>query len=137
MNTKTPAERYAARKVWFDRAQLHVFEGDLCKITKFPSSRVVRERYECHLARIANTLELRASLRAGIYTSVGGYATAFVTSDGALLCHACVRAEQRQVSEAIRHKLGDGWRVVALTCECDSDESAQCEHCNNEIWTKG
>ena len=116
------------------KAPFHVFEGSLYKETKFPSSRLIREQYSGHVSRITNTLELRASLRAGVTTSWGGYSTAFITSDGGSLCHACVRQEYRQVSEAIRHKLRDGWRVLALAAECDTDEPAICDHCNKEIW---
>jgi hypothetical protein len=117
------------------RPGFHVFEGGLWKETTFPSSRrLIRERYSVHVRDILSTLDVRASLRAGAHTSVGGYATAFYTSDGGTLCHACVRTEYRQVSNAIRHKLKDGWHVAHLDAECNSGSRTTCEHCNAVIW---
>jgi hypothetical protein len=104
--------------------------------------RVVRERYAGHFAPTlrgqpeCTTLDIRATLRAGPYTSFGGYALAFLTSDGAALCFKCVRENYRQVSESTREGWNDGWNVAGLLCEADSDSECTCEHCNAIIWSE-
>ncbi len=78
------------------------------------------------------TQALRHALRQGPYDWPGGYPLFFVTSDGGALCHACVRAEYRQVSTAIRQHLEDGWRVDGL-CANYEDSRLYCDHCGEQI----
>lgn len=69
------------------------------------------------------------------YAWPGGYALAAITSDGELLCPACLAENWPQVSYATRHNLTDGWRVIGLTGEHEADgEPARCAHCNRELW---
>jgi ribosome maturation protein Sdo1 len=102
--------------------------------TQYRDGKPFREGHRAHVRDITSTADVRAALRAGKHSTVGGYATAFYTSDGGTLCHDCVRKEYRQISAAIRHKLSDGWRVVNLDAECNTDAGATCDHCNAEIW---
>jgi hypothetical protein len=102
--------------------------------TQYRDGKPFRERYCLHVRDITSTADVRASLRAGKHSTVGGYATVFYTSDGGTLCHDCVRTEYRQISNAIRHKLSDGWRVVNLDAECNTDGGATCDHCGTEVW---
>jgi len=99
--------------------------------------RTVRERYAMHTTHIHNTLDVRACLRAGKSTSLGGYALAFVMADGDTLCFDCVRNDYREVSEALRSQFrypSNGWRPLALAVECDSDSECICGQCNKVIW---
>ena len=84
------------------------------------------------MKHIKTTAQLRAILRAGPYAWPGGYPMFFVTNDGDSLCFECVRAEYRSVSYSIRHKVNDGWRVVAC-CVNWEDNDMICDHCGERI----
>lgn len=71
-------------------------------------------------SEIKNTLELRATLRAGAHAWPGGYPLYFVTSDGAALSFDTVQKNLRAVCWSIRHKANDGWRVV--DCEINYED---------------
>ena len=93
---------------------------------------VTREGYRGHCAEIRTTQQLRATLRAGKYTSLGSYPVYLYTSDGAALCFDCAREEYRQVSRAIREKASDGWRVVGCDVNYESTD-LYCDQCNKSI----
>lgn len=97
--------------------------------------RVVRERYRYTAAYIHNTLEMRAALRAGAFSPFGSYALSFITSDGAALCFKCAREEYRNISKAIRADVSNGWKVMGVDCEANTDSECICDHCNAEIWS--
>jgi hypothetical protein len=94
--------------------------------------KVIRENYRVSHARIATTHDLRATLRAGRFTSVGGYPLFFYTSDGAALCFECAAREYRQLSEALRTNANDGWRVVGVEINYE-DATLTCDHCSKPI----
>lgn len=96
------------------------------------TSHPIRAIYSRTFGRITNTLELRATLRAGAYAWPGGYPLYFLTSDGAALSFDTVRAEYAQVSRAIREGSRDGWRVIG--CEINyEDPGLTCEHSGRPI----
>lgn len=96
------------------------------------SAKPLRADYQRTHSDISNTLQLRATLRAGAYAWPGGYPLYFITSDGEALSFDAVRAEYAQVSRAIRDKSNDGWRVVA--CEINyEDAELICAHSGNRI----
>lgn len=81
---------------------------------------------------IATVADLKAALRHGSTTGLGGYPLYFLTSDGDSLCFDCVRREFRQIADSIRAGARDGWNVVA--CEINYEESdMQCSHCGESI----
>ena len=67
------------------------------------------------------------------YAWPGGYEIYGITSDGALLCCDCMRKEYKLIAWSRRHECNDGWRVIALTLDCDLDEPESCAHCNKAI----
>ena len=79
------------------------------------------------------------------YAFPGGYELFAITTDGAVLCHKCCRAEFRLIAESVRDYPGDvfeycdGWRVVEVgsTAEYDNfgddDNHLICDHCNRII----
>lgn len=96
------------------------------------SATPLRADYKRTHQHIENTMQLRATLRAGAYAWPGGYPMFFITSDGEALSFDAVRAEYAQVSRAIRDKSSDGWRVVA--CEINyEDAELACAHSGNRI----
>lgn len=68
------------------------------------------------------------------YRTHGGYTWAAITDDGELLCVPCVRENYRQVFTATRDRTDNGWRVLAISCNADSEESEFCAHCSRRIW---
>lgn len=97
----------------------------------------IRETYAKHHRTIESGAQFRACLRAGPYAWPGGYQLAFVTSDGALLCFGCARSELFNITDAMRSRSGNGWRVVGLTGAHAADESACCDHCSKILWHEG
>ena len=67
------------------------------------------------------------------YAWPGGYEIYGITSDGALLCCDCMRKEYYQIAWSRRHECNDGWRVIALTLDCEFDDTESCAHCNKAI----
>jgi hypothetical protein len=98
------------------------------------SGRVIRENFSRHYRDIKTGAQLRATLRAGQYAWPGGYQLYFVTDDGAALSFASVRENLRQVLYSIRHKLNDGWRVIACESTEAADDIVTCEHSNEVIF---
>ena len=82
---------------------------------------------------VKDTKDLRAALRMGSYTSLGGYPIFFVTSDGEAMHPNCVRENYRQVSTAIReHQTWDSWHVFGCDINYE-DPDLYCVHCNESI----
>lgn len=101
------------------------------------SSHPIRRDYAWSHRDITCPRELAATLRAGEYAWPGGYQMAFI-SDGGLLCFDCVRAEFRNIVWSIKHKVSDGWRVVALTVLHEAPDGPEyCSHCNKILLEEG
>lgn len=62
----------------------------------------------------------------------GGYPVFAVTSDGGALCPKCVRSEFREIAEACRKRLSNGWRIEASAINWE-DPELFCDHCNKRI----
>ena len=61
------------------------------------------------------------------YAWPGGYERIAITDDGAIICHACVKSELRQIATSYK---GDGWHVVAADIVENCDENPlYCDHC--------
>lgn len=58
----------------------------------------------------------------------GGYPKILVMADGETVCPACARGEYRQISNATRHGLRDGWQAAAVSIHWEG-EAVQCAHC--------
>jgi hypothetical protein len=92
----------------------------------------LREVYSKTFAEIENTTQLKATLRAGEFTSIGGYPLFFITSDGAALSFDSVKQNLVSVSDSIKNHHNDGWRVVA--CEVNwEDNELYCDHSGKRI----
>ena len=61
------------------------------------------------------------------YTFPGSYEKIAITDDGAIICHACVKSELRQIATSYK---GDGWRVERMDIvENYDEEPLYCYHC--------
>lgn len=81
---------------------------------------------------VNTTKDLKTAMRNGQWTWPGGYPLYFITSDGAALSFDAVRSEYRQVINAIRHRLNDGWCVVAVEINYE-DSDLYCDHTGQRI----
>jgi hypothetical protein len=83
--------------------------------------------------RINTVADFRRAVRFGPYTFPGMYDIAFITSDGAALCHACATSERRSIIDSIATKCADGWQVVAVQSTDSWECGAPCDHCGKDI----
>jgi len=81
---------------------------------------------------INTTKDLKTAMRNGQWAWPGGYPLYFITSDGAALSFDAVRSEYRQVINSIRHRMNDGWRVVAVDINYE-DSGLYCDHTGQRI----
>lgn len=93
----------------------------------------LRATYSRHCHEINTTAELKACLRAGRYTGLGGYPLYFITADGAALSFEAVRQELRQILQAIAdNDTRGGWRVVDIDINYEDNELF-CDHTGKRI----
>ena len=80
------------------------------------------------------TLEdVKRELRAGEYAFPGGYHKVFVTTEGEYLCYRCVRANFREVADAMKsNDTSGGWCVSAADVYWEGPSMA-CANCNAPI----
>ena len=92
---------------------------------------------------IQTGVELRAALRIGSHTLIGGNPLAFHTLDGGTLCPHCVKANLYECLSDIRTGADTGWRVFAVEALCpdqmldddapDGYPGTPCDHCGDII----
>jgi len=61
------------------------------------------------------------------YAWPGGYELSFICDDGLLLCYMCARENGKNITDSIRHKVNDGWRVIGV--EVLYEGGNYCEQC--------
>lgn len=81
---------------------------------------------------IKTVSDFRKVVRNGKYAWPGGYPMYFITSDGDVLSFEVVKAERRNVLEAIRDNDHSGWRVVAVDVNWE-DANFYCAHTGDRI----
>jgi len=113
--------------------------GDLydTRVTDWNKLPPLRAAYAVHgrdfVLGLKGMQQVKSALRAGKFAWPGGYECFFMTSDGEILSYEAVRAHLRDVLEAVRLNLRDGWRVVALGCMAEEDEPVVCADTGREI----
>ena len=108
--------------------------GDLydTRINEWWNKPPLREKFDWHHKNIRNVSQLKATLRAGPHTRLGGYPLYFITSDYAVLSFKTVRAEFRIIANSIKNKINDGWNVCG--CEINlEDKHLICDYSNERI----
>ena len=79
-----------------------------------------------------DNMALKAAIRTK-HTWPGGYELFGICDDGGVLCCNCMRENYQQIAYSRRHKINDGWRIVAIDCAVNYDSLIYCEHCNKTI----
>ena len=81
---------------------------------------------------IMTSLELRKYIRTK-YAWPGGYELFGICNDGGILCCDCMRRDYYLIAYSRKHKINDGWRVIAIDSAAEYDSLIQCEHCYKVI----
>jgi len=93
----------------------------------------LRPNYSLNHADIETVEDLKATLRAGPYTGLGGYPLYFIAADGAVLSFDTVRKHFAVVASSVRdNDCTGGWRVVACDVNWEDTELI-CEHSGKRI----
>jgi hypothetical protein len=89
---------------------------------------LIRKNYSCKHRDINSLSDLKATLRSGALTDLGGYPTYFITNDGCAWSHHGVRAEWRTIARDWITGLGPrpvacniNWEDSELTCELTNE----------------
>lgn len=80
------------------------------------------------MARNELLIEVREFIRQP-YAWPGGYPKILLMDDGEIICPACARKEYRQISNATRHYLRDGWQAGAVGIHWEGSP-LYCAQCN-------
>lgn len=116
------------------RKDMWEFEGDLYS-DKLGCKTPLRKGYSGHSREIKSGAQLRACIRAGRCTFPGLYDIAYYTNDGVELCSDCVLRNLPSITNSIRTKCDDGWRVTGLFHEGESEEECVCSNCSLGIFS--
>jgi hypothetical protein len=108
-----------------------VLSGDLCDVSK-PMPRVVRRQYKFQFSHIHNSRQLKATLRAGNRTSVGGYPLYFITKSGQAISFDGVWEELKQFLSATRKGYPRDWVIVGCDVNWE-DPALYCDVTNERI----
>lgn len=101
------------------------------------ASKPLRAPYSRHVKRIRTVAGLKATLRAGSSTDLGGYPLYFVCADGEALSFAAVRDNLRQVMGAVADAAAKNWpdkqwQVIGIEINHEDGELF-CAHTNERI----
>lgn len=97
----------------------------------------LRAGFERHQPRIDSLAEFKACLRAGDFTSLGGYPLYFAMRDGGALSFDSARSEFRSIARAMIDAAGGCYpdsQWVPVACEVNwEDAELYCDHSNARI----
>jgi hypothetical protein len=115
----------------------HLFIGDCGHLydTRTPNwsgADPLRRSYRCTYREIKTVAQLKATLRSGQFAWPGGYQLYFVASDGCALSFEGVKQSLTDCYSAIKHRLGNGWRIVGCDVNYE-DEELYCAHTGKVI----
>ena len=92
----------------------------------------IRLNYYNHFPIIDSTQKLKACLRAGECTTLGGYPLYFVTKDGGVLSFESVRNNLFEVLSAIKDQDDPQWEVISLEINY-VDNNLYCDYSSDLI----
>jgi len=109
------------------------FEGLLFDTRKEAwNKKAIRTGHNGHHSTIETLAQVKACIRAGQSTSLGGYPLYFITSDGAALSFEAVIQEFYNVSWDFHRQASTGWRIVACVVNYE-DSALYCAHSGKRI----
>jgi hypothetical protein len=104
--------------------------GDLISNTDF---HVVREKYSYTFREINTSHQLRATIRNGKSTDLGGYPLYLIFADGGPCCFECARKDYKSIAYDMKSEANrEQWAIVACDINYES-EDLFCAHCDKKI----
>ncbi|AXQ69588.1 DNA ligase [Caulobacter phage CcrSC] len=76
--------------------------------------------------------EVKAALRCGAFTDIGGYPLYFVTQDGRALSFDSARKMLYQIADDFQHGASTGWRITGALINYE-DHDLVCDHSGEKI----
>jgi len=113
--------------------KFYTFECDCYKVDRLGycgDLKPIRKNVARHYRQIDSINKLKASLRAGEYTSVGMYRLFFITNDGACLSFSSVLDNLQSIYHSMMNDINDGWKIIGLSSVEECDEEVYCDHSN-------
>lgn len=110
----------------------NLFLSDSGNLLHVSDCRIIRANYCRHTVKIENSDTLKAAIRAGAFTNIGGYPVYFIAADGEALSFDAVRENFKECLLAMKSgDRRDGWLIVAMDVNYESD--LVCSHTNKPI----
>lgn len=110
----------------------NLFLSDNGNLLHSSDCRIIRANYCRHSIKIENSDTLKACIRAGAYTSIGGYPVYFIAVDGEALSYDAVQGNFKECLAAVKSgNRSDSWLVVAMDINYELD--LVCSHTGKPI----
>lgn len=110
----------------------NVFVSEGGNLIRKNDCRLVRPQYSYTFRDIKNTHQLRATLRNGAYTDVGGYPLYLICADGAEFCFDCAKRDYKRIVMDMNHEEDGLFKIIGCDINWENDDM-QCAHCNKII----
>lgn len=105
----------------------NVFTSENGDLIRKDDCSMVRKQYSFTFSKSRNSLQLRATLRAGGFVFPGGYPLYLVNNEGDCICFKCAKKNYKSVSRDLLHN-------GSLHCDINFENNdLTCEYCNNQI----
>lgn len=92
----------------------------------------LRAGYAGHNQSIDNVAEVKAALREGQCTGVGGYPVYFICKDGGVLSFDAARQNFKEIVSAMKNTMQSDWYIVAVAVNYE-DTDLTCDHTGKPI----
>lgn len=115
----------------------HLFiasDGDLydTRVEGWSAKAPLRRAYRVASPKIETMGDVKAALRYGAATDLGGYPLYFVTRDGAALSFVSARKMLVAIADDFQHDASTGWRIAAVQINYE-DGDLRCDHSGERI----
>lgn len=96
------------------------------RVERWSEKPPLRANYNRGHKRIETVADLKAALRHGKFTDLGGYPLYFITSDYDTMSFESVLENLASVMDSVATKSRDGWRVIAVEINYEDNDMVCC-----------
>lgn len=96
------------------------------RVERWSEKPPLRANYNRGHNRIETVADLKAALRHGKFTDLGGYPLYFITSDCDTMSFESVLENLASVMDSVATKSRDGWRVIAVEINYEDNDMVCC-----------